>query len=490
MKAGTQNCEKVLVIGAGMSGMAAAIRLAKAGHQVTILEGREQPGGLASGFSINEFHFDSGPYILLDRPGLEWAFEQLGVDFEPGIDQAKDWEWKRVKAIYEVNTADGERVEFHSDIDKTAEGFEAKWKGSGEQYRRFVAKMFRHYKRLQFMNYTPEPGLRALLRGGGWREVPLLLRSMGQVLDRSGLPEAVKTGTGIWTHVAGYSVYEAPSPMTFVPGIFHNVGAWYPTGGIAMLAGALYNGTVMRRPQIRFGAKVKRILVEGGRAIGVEMEDGEQLPGTCVVSTVGGPGTYLDLAEKSPAAAKAEMKALPLQSPGFCIYLAVKGRRPPHYLRFQLSQKVPTCVALIQPGLLDPGLEKEGWYPARLLGPLSHEMAEKLGAEGQQKLMDKVLEADWWKEGLEGVRVLERRTSADWGRKFSLHRDSMNPVMTAKLMRKGRVPHRSAHIENLYLAGSSTHPGQWVSFAAISGILAADALLEDKGRNSEALLIL
>ena len=53
---------------------------------------------------------------------------------------------------------------------------------------------------------------------------------------------------------------------------------------------------------------------------------------------------------------------------------------------------------------------------------------------------------------------------------------SMNPVMTARFMRQGRIPHASPVADNLYLAGSSTHPGQWVSFCAISGILAADAV--------------
>jgi phytoene dehydrogenase-like protein len=55
----------------------------------------------------------------------------------------------------------------------------------------------------------------------------------------------------------------------------------------------------------------------------------------------------------------------------------------------------------------------------------------------------------------------------------------MNPVMTARFMRSGRLAHRSPHLERLYLAGSSTHPGQWVSFCAISGVLAADRVLED-----------
>jgi len=57
----------------------------------------------------------------------------------------------------------------------------------------------------------------------------------------------------------------------------------------------------------------------------------------------------------------------------------------------------------------------------------------------------------------------------------------MNPVMTARFMRAGRIAHRSPWVRGLYLAGSATHPGQWVSFCAISGILAADRVREDFG---------
>ena len=76
-------------------------------------------------------------------------------------------------------------------------------------------------------------------------------------------------------------------------------------------------------------------------------------------------------------------------------------------------------------------------------------------------------------------RVLATRVPAEWGAHYHLYRDSMNPVMTAAFMRAGRLAHRSPYVRGLYLAGSSTHPGQWVSFCAVSGILAADRLRED-----------
>ena len=76
---------KVVVVGAGVGGLAAAARLARYGLQVEVFEARREPGGLATGLEIEGFRFDAGPYILLDRPGLEWAFGQLGIDFGSGF---------------------------------------------------------------------------------------------------------------------------------------------------------------------------------------------------------------------------------------------------------------------------------------------------------------------------------------------------------------------------------------------------------------------
>src|SRR5262249_22656339 len=120
-------------------------------------------------------------------------------------------------------------------------------------------------------------------------------------------------------------------------------------------------------------------------------------------------------------------------------------------------------------------------FPARLLGPMDYQQAQKAGAEGQLEYLERLLRERWWQEGITEFRVLEKRTPAGWGAEYFLARDSMNPVMTAKFMRQGRLAHRSPDLSGLYLAGSATHPGQWVSFSAISGILAADCALEDLG---------
>jgi len=122
---------------------------------------------------------------------------------------------------------------------------------------------------------------------------------------------------------------------------------------------------------------------------------------------------------------------------------------------------------------------REGPWPARLLGPMDHGRAVREGAAGQAAYLDELLSEEWWRESLTDVRVVAKRVPADWGHEFGLHRDSMNPVMTARFMRAGRLAHRSPSVRGLYLAGSATHPGQWVSFCAISGILAAECVRED-----------
>lgn len=173
---------------------------------------------------------------------------------------------------------------------------------------------------------------------------------------------------------------------------------------------------------------------------------------------------------------------LPLQSPGVCAYLAVKGKPKPPYLRFRLRNEPDGCRLLITPGVVDASLERHGWYPARLVAPMAQLRAEAGGEAGQREFLRRVVEEDgWWREHFEEVRVLQTRIPLEWGRQFHLYRNSMNPVMTSRFMLSGRVAHRSPWISRLYLAGSATHPGQWVSFCAVSGILAADLLLADTG---------
>lgn len=460
----------VIIIGAGMGGLASALRLARHGFRVSVIEARASAGGLASGFEKDGFMFDAGPYILLDRNGLEWAFNELGLDLESSVSLRK------IEDVYEVSS-ESASVHFHSDLEETAAGFEQQWKGSGKRYRNFVESSLTVYERLRPLLHVSHPGLLDLIRCRALTVAPFVLRSLKSVLDRTGLPRPVIDALSIWTHIAGQQASEAPSVMAMVPALIHKVGAYYPVHGIGSIPEVLARAAESAGVEFRYDCKIKSIRCARGRVTGVETDSGEFIAADAVVSNHSGVGTYLELTDATPPRSCERLKKLPLQSPGVIAYLAVKGRIRPPYLRFNLPAN-ELCRVLVAPSVLAPETERDGWWPARLIAPMRFAEAES-SEQRQREYLSRILEESWWRALIEEHRVIATRTPAEWGREFTLYRDSMNAVMTARLMRRGRLSHRSPYARGLYLAGSSTHPGQWVSFAAISGILAADCLRED-----------
>ena len=115
---------RIVVVGAGIGGLSSAIRLARQGCAVTVVEARSSAGGLAAGFELEGFRFDAGPYVLLDRPGLEWALRQLGID------PAAELAMQRIPTVYQVDDGSRHKVTIYDSFDKTASEFEQCWPGS------------------------------------------------------------------------------------------------------------------------------------------------------------------------------------------------------------------------------------------------------------------------------------------------------------------------------------------------------------------------
>ncbi|HXH41775.1 MAG TPA: NAD(P)/FAD-dependent oxidoreductase [Thermoanaerobaculia bacterium] len=426
---------RVAVIGSGIGGLAAAIGVAAAGHDVTIYEARSDTGGLAGSVEADGLTFDAGPYVLLDRPGLEWAFGRLGVAVPP-LDRLDE-------VVYEVSWPDGETLHVYADIDRTAREL-------GPSYPDFVARMAKRYAQLAPMLRVSCPNPFTLVRHGALGAAPFLLRSLAAVMRQSGLrPRAVEALT-IWTHIAGQSLATAPSPMAFVPALIHEHGAWVPRGGTSAIARALHDAAVSRGVRFRFGARVTGIVAGHGIRIGDELIEAD-----AVISNHSAAGSYVDLLDVTPARKRDRLRKLPLQSPGSCAYMRITPSKALPYLRFRLGGNFP-CRVLVARG-----------ETARLILPNSDSL-------------DAALAEPWWRDGIERADVLLKRTPRQWGSEYTLYRDSMNVVMTRTQMRRGRIAHRSPDARGLYLAGSSTHPGQWISFCAISGVLAAEALIEDR----------
>src|SRR5437660_12286801 len=375
--------KSAIVIGAGIGGLTAAIYLARGGLLVQVLEGRSETGGLASGFTLDGLSFDYGPYILQDRPGLEWVFQQLGEDL------ASRFELRKIEDIYTVNFPNGARVSFYADLERTASEFETWWPGAAKKYIAFVRHMEQVHQRLWRLAHASNPRPADLLPSGGWRNARFLLQSLERLLTHTGLPPEIVNAIGIWPHLAGQRLDEAPSPMAFVPALFHTVGSYYPLGGTQRVAEVLTQIALDAGVQFQMNCRVKRIRTQGSNVAAVETEAGAAHPASIVVANHGAIGVYVDLLDR-PVKQQADLEKLPLQSPGVCAYLAVKRKPKPPYLRFSMVSGGEACRLFVSPGVPAPELQSDGWYPARLLSSMHYHEAGK-GTAAQRQYLEKVL---------------------------------------------------------------------------------------------------
>lgn len=453
----------VIVVGGGVGGMVAALRARAHGATVVLVEARSALGGLASGLEFDDTTFDGGPYILLDRVRLGWAFDQVGLDLEsiPLVE---------LDPAYRLTApADREALSIFSDLEAAAESIERADPGTGERYRTFVHEATKGLDRLAPMLVHGHDPLEAI-RTGAWRAAAWAGLSLDQVLRRHDITGAAADAVRIWTYIAGGDPKRAPGPLALVPALIHRDGAARPAAGIHRIVSVLERELTERGVGILRSARVVSINHDQQpprRVRGVTIDNGEHLTADVVISDIGGAAALLDLVDAKPPLALRLRMAGPLQSPGVSAYLKVRGT-PPAEINFEVSGRPKRATAFIASG--------DG--TGRLIAPLASDDARRLGEDGQQRMLDALVAASWWREGIEDAEVVGTRLVTDWSREFSLRDDAMNLVMARRQLLLGRLPHRIRHLPGLYLTGSWTHPGQWISFCSVSGVLAADAAME------------
>ncbi len=457
----------VVVVGGGVGGMVAALRARQRGADVTLLEARSQLGGLASGLTIDGLVYDGGPYILLDRVRLAWALAEVGLD----LDELNIVE---LNPAYEMTVADGRSLQMRSDLAETIAAIEAVQPGAGPTYRQFVERATRALSHLAPMLVRPHHPLEPL-KTGAWRAGMWAALSLEQVLRRNRLSGISADAISIWTYIAGGDPKTAPGPLALVPALIHRDGAARPSGGIHQVITLLENELHRAGVTVETSSPVVSIDHDSSGVRGVTVEGGAQLDADVVISDVGGATALLDLVDVKPPRSLQMRLSGPLQSPGITAYLAVKGD-PSSEIKLEVGGSPKRATAFISGGdPQGPGGER----PGRIVAPLSHRRAAELGEAGQRDLLSRLIEKSWWQEGIDDVEVVATRLVSDWGKEFRLRDDAMNLIMARRQLLLGRLPHRIAHISGLYLAGSWTHPGQWISFCSVSGVLAADAAMDD-----------
>jgi phytoene desaturase len=319
--------KKVIVIGAGIGGIATACLLAKKGYSVTVLEKNSKPGGRATIFEEKGYMFDMGPswYMMPD------IFEHFFMLMEEKI--TDHFSLKRLSPSYRIFLkSERKHYDFYSDLEKTVETFESLEKGSGEVLRDYMKTTEYQYKiaRDEFMykNYDSIFDFlnkRVMTEG---RKLPLFSK-VEKIINNKFNSEILRKVLQYQTVLLGTSPGDAPGIYSMMNYVDFVEGVWYPDGGIYKLIEAMVRIAEKNKVSIKTNCPVSRIIVQDGEARGVLLEDGRTIDADIVVSNADIVHTDQVLLEKPYRQKSPSYWDKRLMAPSaFILYLGVDGVIP------------------------------------------------------------------------------------------------------------------------------------------------------------------
>lgn len=480
--------DKVVIVGAGLAGLSAALRLAGRGHDVTILERESVPGGRNGLLKKAGYSFDTGPTVLTMPSLIADALDCVGEKLE-------DWlELLPLSPLYRAFYADGTTLDVHADT-KQMEDEIARVIGGAEAagYRRyvdFVTKLYR-YEMNDFIDKnidTPlnllTPNLARLVALGGFRR---LAPKVSQFL-KDPRTQRVYSFQAMYAGVSpqqALAIYAVIAYMDSVNGVF------FPKGGMHALPRALAGAATKHGVKINYNSKVTRLEKSGSRVRAAITEDGTRYECDAIILNPDLPVAYKELLEIEPR----RIKRLNY-SPSCAVMLVGSNKSYDHIAHHNIhfgnswdgvfEELIDKKELMSDPSFLvtvpshdDPDLAPPGRESYYVLFPTPNLSAD----------IDWSREAPRYRD--EMIRTLEARGYPDFGKSIEVEHLT-TPLDWQQMGLEMGAPFASAHtffqtgpfrpsnlakgFENVVFAGSGTQPGVGVPMVLISGKLAAERI--------------
>jgi phytoene desaturase len=476
--------ENVVIVGAGLGGLSAALRLAGAGRRVLVLEREPHPGGRAGLHTVGGYRFDTGPTVLTMPELIEAAFASVG-------ERMADWlTLHPVRPLYRARFADGSNLDVHADTDEMAAEV-ARVCGPAEAagYRRFVRFLRRLY-RVEMAGFIDRnldspasllgPDLARLVALGGFRR--LAPKIAGYLRD-----PRTRRVFSFQAMYAGLSPFQALALYAVISYMDCVVGVYFPAGGMHALPVAMAGAAARHGVEFRYRTEVVRVERSGRRASAVLTRDGERIPADVVVLNPDLPVAQRDLLGVRPRRLRYSPSCAVLLAgsragyPGLAHHTITFGaawrgtfsdllraRRPMRDPSFLVS-----CPTVTEPGLAPPG--RHGYYVLFPTPNLSGGQDWDAIGSAYRDHMVATLEARGFPGFGAGIEVERLTTPAGWHRLGLAAGTPFGPAHT--LRQTG--PFRPGNLfgENVVFTGSGTHPGVGVPTVLISGRLAAERIV-------------
>ena len=489
---------RIIVIGAGIGGLSAAIHLAVAGCEVVVLEQNLTVGGKMGRIEEGGFTWDTGPSVITMRHVFEELFATAGRRLEEYLTLLP------VDPLTRYFYPDGVVLDATRDLSAMAAQIEAIEPRDVEGYLAFLAYAAKlHRITGPVFIYDQPPDLKTLARVSPLQllEVDPWL-TMDQTIRRHVRSSHLRQLLGRFATYVGASPYLAPATLSVIAHVELTGGVWYPQGGIYEIAQALSRLAGELGVEIRTDNTVQQVMVQHDRASGVRLVNGEVIEADAVIANVDVTTVYQHLLppEIATPSRRQARRRMATSCSGYVMLLGVEGEHPSlahHNIFFSrdyqrefreifdagLPPSAPTVYVAIT-SKRDPvhaPAGSENWFVlvnAPTIGP-------GFDWQHQEAAYRELVLATLAEHGVDvrnRIRCEVRLTPIDIGRLTGAWQGALYGVSSNQALNALRRPHnRCPHLGRLYFVGGATHPGGGVPMVTLSGKVAAEMAVADLG---------
>lgn len=315
---------RVVVVGGGVGGLAAAIRLRATGHDVLLLERNDVVGGKLACRRRDGYTFDVGPSLVTLPYLFDEVFRLAGTTIDEQLDLV------RLDPQFGYHWPDGAHLVVHDEAERTEAAFDEFAAGAGVHWREFDSRGRRIW----------DVAERTFLAGPMSNPTDLLrrLRSPLDLIAIDPLRTLHRAATtcfddprlvqwaGRYATYSGSSPFRAPATLACIPHIEARFGCWYPMGGLDTVRTALESVASEMGVEIATGVEVTRITTTGARVTGVELADGSAVAADVIVANVDAEHLYCDLLPDERARRDTRKAARSMS--GLVVCAGVRGLTP------------------------------------------------------------------------------------------------------------------------------------------------------------------
>lgn len=484
---------KIIVIGSGFGGLAAAIRLAVKGHDVEIFEKRDKPGGRAYVYEINGFKFDGGPTVITAPFLFHELFELAGKKLEDYFTL------KPLNPFYRIFNHKGESFDYNADTEFTLNQIEKFSHGDKQGYLDFI-KTTKAIFQKGFVELADKPFSKFT---DMMKIAPDLIKlkshkTVYQYTSSFIKNDFLRQCFSFHPLLVGGNPFDTTSIYALIHYLEREWGIHYAMGGTGSIVNGLVKLFKELGGEIHYNSEVKEINISNRKVSGITMNDGSFFPADAVVSNADVAFTYRSMidAKQRKKYTDKKIERMRYSMSLFVIYFGTKkkyrdsnlahhniilGRRYKELLTDIFKNKYLAddfSLYLHMPTITDPSLAPEGHEAFYVLSPVPHLESGTNWLEEAIPYRNKImnfLEENYLpglQENIVAEHYIDPLHFRDTLNSYKGSAFSVEPIFRQSAWFR---PHnRSEEFENLYFAGAGTHPG-----AGIPGVLSSAKIVDN-----------